>query len=88
VVAAYTAANNQANKLREDSLLGAIETGSSYQMDAGGYQFLRASDHHGRNTRRSASYVPFGNPTGSHFSGVRASTDVVICTIPYRLTTR
>ena len=44
VLTAYTTANNQANKLRENSLLGAIETGSSYQMDAGGYQFLRASD--------------------------------------------
>ena len=52
VLTAYTAANNQANKLREDSLLGAIETGSSYQMDAGGYQFLRASDPAG------ADYAP------------------------------
>ena len=52
VLTAYTAANNQANKLRENSLLGAIETGSSYQMDAGGYQFLRASDPAG------ADYAP------------------------------
>ena len=28
-------------------------------------QSCQPSDHHGRNTRRSASYVPFGNPTRS-----------------------
>jgi hypothetical protein len=52
VLAAYSTANNQANKLRDDGLLAAIETGSSYQMDAGGYRFLRASDPVG------ADYAP------------------------------
>ena len=52
VLAAYTTTNNQANKLRNDGLLAAIETGSSYQMDAGGYRFLRASDPAG------ADYAP------------------------------
>ncbi len=43
-LAAYTTANNQANKLRSDNLLAAIETGSSYQMDTGIYRFQRTSD--------------------------------------------
>jgi hypothetical protein len=38
VLAAYWAANNQANQARSDTLLARIEAGTSYQMDAGAYR--------------------------------------------------
>jgi hypothetical protein len=40
----YITANNAANRARSTAALGQIEGGSSYQLDAGGYQFLTASD--------------------------------------------
>jgi hypothetical protein len=42
VLAAYTAANNAANARRSDTALGAIETGSSYAVDAGIYRVQQA----------------------------------------------
>ena len=44
LVTSYIAANNDANKNRSTAALARIEGGSSYQLDAGGYQFLTASD--------------------------------------------
>jgi hypothetical protein len=40
----YVAANNAANQSRSTAELAQIEGGSSYQLDAGGYQFLTAAD--------------------------------------------
>jgi len=52
VVSHYLQVNNEANASYSDSLLGTIESGSSYTMDAGSYRFaLGESDR----TR----YVPF-----------------------------
>jgi hypothetical protein len=52
VVSRYRQVNNEANESYSDSLLGTIESGSSYAMDAGSYRFaLGESDR----TR----YVPF-----------------------------
>jgi hypothetical protein len=48
----YTATNNAANAQMSDALLGSIETGSSYSIDAGLYQEQRADS--------SAAYPPFG----------------------------
>jgi hypothetical protein len=48
----YTATNNAANAQMSDALLGSIETGSSYSIDAGAYREQRAS--------KSAAYPPFG----------------------------
>ena len=44
VLAAYVAGNNAANQARSDTMLGRIEGGSSYRLDAGGYRFLTATD--------------------------------------------
>lgn len=52
VVSRYWQVNNEANKSYSDSLLGTIESGSSYTMDAGSYRFAL-----GQSNR--ASYVPF-----------------------------
>jgi hypothetical protein len=53
VVSHYWKVNNEANEQRSDSLLGSIEAGGSYRMDAGAYRFDRASNPSG------AGYVPF-----------------------------
>jgi hypothetical protein len=42
VLAAYTSANNVANAKRSDTLLGSVETGSSYAIDAGIYRVQQA----------------------------------------------
>ena len=52
VVSHYWKVNNEANKSYSDPLLGTIESGSSYTMDAGSYRFAL-----GQSNR--ASYVPF-----------------------------
>jgi hypothetical protein len=52
VVANYSKVNNKANAAYRDSLLGTIESGSSYTMDAGAYRFAL-----GQSNR--AAYVPF-----------------------------
>jgi hypothetical protein len=52
VVANYSKVNNKANAAYSDSLLGTIESGSSYTMDAGAYRFAL-----GQSSR--AAYVPF-----------------------------
>ena len=41
-------------------------------------QSCQPSDHHGRNTRRSASYVPFGNPTRSGQTAVTVYSLLVL----------
>jgi hypothetical protein len=48
----YTATNNAANAQMSDALLGSIEIGSSYSIDAGAYREQRA--------RKSTVYPPFG----------------------------
>lgn len=52
VLAAYTTANNTANAQRSDALLAAIETGSSYAIDAGLYRVQQAEN--------AAPYPAFG----------------------------
>jgi hypothetical protein len=44
VLARYARVNNQANKLRSNTLLATIEAGSSYLMDTGTYRLDRATD--------------------------------------------
>src|SRR5215469_5608074 len=44
VLTAYTAANNAANAQRSDTALAAIETGSSYAVDAGIYRVQQAQN--------------------------------------------
>jgi hypothetical protein len=43
VLATYTATNNSANAQRSDTLLGTVEAGSSYAIDAGMYQAQAAA---------------------------------------------
>ena len=57
LLARYVAANNTANQVRSDTRLARIEGGSSYQLDAGGYQFLTASDP-GNTSYQSFTYTP------------------------------
>ena len=52
VLANYTTANNTANAQRSDSVLAAIETGSSYAVDAGLYRLQQAEN--------AATYPAFG----------------------------
>jgi hypothetical protein len=54
VLARYIAVNNQANKVRSNSLLAGIEGGSSYQIDTGQYRWTRVSDPANR------SYLAYG----------------------------
>ena len=44
VLAGYTSANNGANAQRSDALLATVETGTSYQIDAGIYRVQGAED--------------------------------------------
>ena len=53
VLAAYWHVNNAANQARSDVLLGTIEAGSSYAMDAGTYQMSRVTDP------TDSQYAPF-----------------------------
>ena len=53
VLAAYWHVNNAANQARSDVLLGTIEAGSSYAMDAGTYQMSRVTDP------TNSQYAPF-----------------------------
>ena len=53
VLAAFWAANNTANQERSSSLLGEIETGSSYALDSGEYRTSLAGDP------ASSRYTPF-----------------------------
>ncbi len=52
ILAGYTTANNRANAAMSDALLAAIETGSSYSIDAGIYRVQRAE--------KAAPYPAFG----------------------------
>jgi hypothetical protein len=52
IVSHYWEVNNEANEQRSDSLLGTIEAGSSYTMDAGAYRFELGQPS-------QAAYVPF-----------------------------
>lgn len=77
----YIAANNSANQARSAAELAQIEGGSSYQLDAGGYEFLTAADP--ANTRYQAFgftpaawYIPrlSGYPRWFAVSGTWAGT--------------
>ena len=56
---AYTAANNQANAQRSDSVLATIETGSSYAVDAGLYRMQQAEN--------AATYPAFGPQRAQYY---------------------
>jgi len=56
VLSHYVTVNNQANKLRQDSLLATYEGGSSYQIDAGDYRWTLNSDPSNKNYS-ALSYV-------------------------------
>ena len=61
VLARYIAANNTVNQTRSDAELAQIEGGSSYQLDAGGYQFLSASDP------ANTGYQPFSFTAAAYY---------------------
>lgn len=44
VLSQFTTVNNRANKVRQDSVLGTIESGSSYQIDTGQYRWTQVTD--------------------------------------------
>jgi hypothetical protein len=56
VLSRYVTVNNRSNKLRQDSLLGTYEGGSSYQIDAGDYRWTLTSDPSNKNYS-TLSYV-------------------------------
>jgi hypothetical protein len=63
VLSRFWRVNNQANAQRSDALLGTIEAGSSYRLDAGAYRFDRASNPAGSGYAalallRAAYYIP------------------------------
>jgi hypothetical protein len=53
ILASYWRVNNAANQSRSGALLGAIEAGSSYAMDAGTYRMSRVTDP------ADSKYAPF-----------------------------
>ena len=59
VLARYTTVNNDANAQRSDTLLGTIETGSSYAIDAGQYLMQVAAG--------SAAYPAFGPVQATYY---------------------
>jgi hypothetical protein len=59
VLAGYTTGNNSANARRSDALLGAVETGSSYAIDAGLYQAQQAEG--------VTTYPPFGPVQATYY---------------------
>jgi hypothetical protein len=68
VLAAYTSANNTANAKRSDTLLAAIETGSSYAIDAGIYRVQgaeKAATYPAFGPRQAVFYIP-GEPTAEY----------------------
>jgi hypothetical protein len=68
VLDAYTSANNTANAKRSDTLLGSIETGSSYAIDAGIYrvqQADKAAPYPAFGPRQALFYIP-GEPTAEY----------------------
>jgi hypothetical protein len=68
VLAAYTSANNTANAKRSDTLLAAIETGSSYAIDAGIYRVQgaeKAATYPAFGPRQAQFYIP-GEPTAQY----------------------
>ncbi len=77
VLARFAQVNNQANKLRSNTLLGTAEAGSSYLLDAGTYRLEQATDP-GNNQyfplglRDAVYYIP-RQPAGDwpHFFAVK-----------------
>ena len=68
VLAAYTSANNAANAKGSDTLLGSIETGSSYAIDAGIYrvqQAEKAAPYPAFAPRQAQFYIP-GEPVAEY----------------------
>jgi hypothetical protein len=68
VLAAYTSANNTANAKRSDTLLGSVETGSSYAIDAGIYrvqQADKAAPYPAFAPQRAQFYIP-GEPVAEY----------------------
>jgi len=68
VLAAYTSANNTANAKRSDTLLGSIETGSSYAIDAGIYRVQQADNaapYPAFAPRQAQFYIP-GEPVAEY----------------------
>jgi hypothetical protein len=67
VLAGYSALNNEANAQRSDSLLGTIETGSSYAIDAGQYLMQLAAGaaaYPAFGPVRATYYIPRAEPAG------------------------
>jgi len=66
VLARYTAANNSANHQRNSALLAAVETGSSYAIDAGTYQAQAAertaTTYPAFSPVQATFYIPGGEP--------------------------
>jgi hypothetical protein len=60
VLAHYTSVNNAANARMSAALLGTIETGSSYTIDAGSYRMELAG-------KATAAYSPFGPKTAKFY---------------------
>lgn len=68
VLATYTSANNAANAKRSDTLLGSIETGSSYAIDAGIYRVQQAETavpYPAFAPRQAQFYIP-GEPVAEY----------------------
>lgn len=70
ILAEYWRVNNTANQSRSDSLLGTIEAGSSYAIDAGTYQMSRVTDpadsHYAPFTAENAVYYIPRQASGSY----------------------
>ena len=65
VLAGYTAANNDANAQRSDTLLATAETGSSYAIDAGLYQAQQAAGaapYPAFSPAQATYYIPASEP--------------------------
>jgi hypothetical protein len=68
VLAGWLAASNEANRLRSSSALARIKGGTSFQMDAGGYQWSRVTDPADRRYRPvTLADLSFFIPAGSGY---------------------
>jgi hypothetical protein len=77
VLATYTATNNSANAQRSDTLLGTVEAGSSYAIDAGMYQAQAAAGtaaFGAFSPVQATYYIPRNEPaTGAHWFVVQVA---------------
>jgi hypothetical protein len=90
VLAHYWRVNNTANQARSGALLAAIESGSSYAMDAGTYQMSRVTDplnsHYVPFTAENAIFYIPRQPAGAYPRWFAARVTYITLASPHQVT--